>query len=150
MFSPPVWAAMIKTRLTPPSGPMTNSPPPTLAMKMVEMGIHLRMIPALGEESVSAPSMITKARSRMSSHSKQVIIAQGGYFCLPAAHVLVAQRYEFWLFIHISTQHIFEGVSSHLSKLSTKDINTRLKPKCNSLHLKISFVFTLNEITLII
>lgn len=85
---------MIKTRLTRPSGPMMSSPPPTLAMRTVGTGIHSRMIPALAKESVSALSMITKARSRMSSHSKQVILLQGGCFCLPAAHVLVARRYE--------------------------------------------------------
>ena len=70
---------MIKTRRTRPSGLMMNSPQPTLAMKMAETGTRLRTIPALGEESVSVLSMIMKARSRMSSHSKQVIIVQGGY-----------------------------------------------------------------------
>lgn len=65
------------------------------------------------------------------------------------AQVLVAHPYEFWIFICVSTQHIFNGVSSHLSNPSTKDINTHLQPE-SSHWKKTSFVFSLNETTLII
>ena len=70
---PPVWAAMIRTKLTRPSGPMMSSPLRTPATRTAETETHLKMTPALGEESVSALSMTTKARNRMSSPSKQVI-----------------------------------------------------------------------------
>ncbi len=64
---------MIKTKLTRPSGPTMSSQLRTL-MKTAETGIHSKMIPAPAEGSVSALSMIMKARNKMSSPSKQVII----------------------------------------------------------------------------
>lgn len=73
-LSPPVWAAMIKTKLTRLSGPMTSSPLRTLATRTVGTGTHSKTIPAPGKGSVSALSMIMMARNRMSSPSKQVII----------------------------------------------------------------------------
>ena len=79
---PPAWAAMTKTKLTRPSGPTTSSQPHTPAMKTVAMGIHLRKIPAPGKGSVSAPSMITRARNRMSSPSKQVRLPDTGFLTL--------------------------------------------------------------------
>lgn len=112
---------MIKIKLTPLSGLMMNSPPLIPAMKMVEMGIHSKMTPALGEGSASVLSMIMKARNRMSSPSKQVVIRQTDsiliYMLKVTSRTMKTDEVTVLHLYHVSLLHIqnllttqFEGV----------------------------------------